>query len=283
MSARIETTNCPYCSSVNSTAWAEEAGFTCVRCNDCRILYCNPRPSAAAVDSAVRTGAHGAEAGGLVVVSHHEPRKVRFYRDMLVGMFDDVWRRGQPISWIDVGAGYGEFVEAVSALAPAGSHVSGFEPMLPKARSAMARGLNVTNDYLRTDGPKVDFVSTIDVFSHIPDFSAFLGEIRGALRPGGEVFIETGNLADVEERRDFPGELGLPDHLVFAGESHLRGYLERAGFEIVRIRTRRIDDFVNLAKNAVKLLIGRPGGLGIPYRSKYRQLQIRARLRPAAS
>jgi SAM-dependent methyltransferase len=283
LTARIETTNCPYCRSSAFEKWAEEAGFQCVRCSECRILYCNPRPSMVAIDSAVRTGAHGAEADGLVVVSHHAPKKVRYYRGVLEEIFADVWQRGAPISWIDVGAGYGEFVEAVGQLAPKGSTVMGFEPMVPKAQSARARGLNVTNDYLRPDGPRVDFISTIDVFSHIPDFAAFLAEVRGMLRPGGEFFIETGNLADVEHRREFPGELGLPDHLVFAGEKHIRGYLERSGFDVVSVKSRRIDDFVNLAKNVVKLLIGRPGAVGIPYQSKYRQLQIRARLRPAAS
>jgi SAM-dependent methyltransferase len=281
LNARIETVDCPYCGSRKFTFWAEEAGFNCVRCDDCRILYCNPRPTAAAVDSAVRTGAHGEEAGGLVVVSRRIGRKVQFYRGILAEVFADVWKRGKPISWIDVGAGYGEFVEAVSLLAPPGSDVMGFEPMKPKADSARARGLKVTNDYLRSDQPKVDFVSSIDVFSHIPDYAAFLGEIRGVLKPGGEVFIETGNLADVEDRGEFPGELGLPDHLVFAGEKHMRGYLERLGFEVVSVRSRRIDGLVNLCKNAVKLLIGRPAALGIPYRSKYRQLQLRARLRPA--
>ena len=47
--------------------------------------------------------------------------------------------------------------------------------------------------------------------------------------------METGNLADLDRREDFPGELGLPDHLTFAGEAHLLGFLERAGFELVRI------------------------------------------------
>jgi hypothetical protein len=91
--------------------------------------------------------------------------------------------------------------------------------------------------------------------------------------------VETGNLADLADRQEFPGELGLPDHLVFAGEVHLRGYLERAGFEIVRVERARIDGVANLVKNAVKKLIGRPAVLGVPYTSDYRQLLVRARLR----
>ena len=231
------------------------------------------------IDEAVRSGAHGVAADGLEVVSYRTATKVRIYRRILRKLFADLWQRGLPISWLDVGAGYGEVVEAVSALAPAGSRIEGIEPMQPKARAARARGLAVNNEYLRPDHAKVDVVSVIDVFSHIPDFAQFLSVISRVLTPRGEVFIETGNLADLDRRDEFPGELGLPDHLVFAGEKHLVGYLERAGFDVLTVRPARIDGLFNLAKNVVKCLMGRPGAIRMPYTSRYRQLRIRARLR----
>ena len=279
INGNLETIPCPYCGSTKYSAWAEELGFTVVRCGDCALLYCNPRPSLSMINVAVRTGTHGKEAQGLNVESRRVKSKVTYYRRVFSRLFGDVWSRGQPISWLDVGAGYGEVLEAVAALAPGGSHVEGLEPMSPKAKMARARGLTITEDYLRPNHAKVDIVSAVDVFSHLPDFGSFLADIRNVLKPNGELFIETGNLADLARREEFPGELGLPDHLVFAGEKHLLGYLDEAGFEIVRIERRRIDGVVNLAKNIVKMLIGRPAALGIPYTSEYRQLQIRARLR----
>lgn len=205
-------------------------------------------------------------------------REVRDYRRTLGVLFDDVWNRGRPLSWLDVGAGYGEVLEAVTALAPAGSHVEGLEPMRSKADAARQSGFTITEDYLRPEHPKVDIISVVDVFSHIPSFSAFLADVRSVLRPGGELFVETGNLADLGRRDEFPGELGLPDHLVFAGEKQLLGYLDRAGFQTVRIERRQVDGVVNLAKNVVKTLLGRPGAVRLPYTSKYRQLLVRARL-----
>jgi len=181
---------------------------------------------------------------------------------------------------VDVGAGYGELLEAVTALAPLGSRIEGVEPMKLKADRARQRGLTITEDYLRPEHPRVDFISAVNVFSHLPSFSRFLDDVRSVLNGGGEVFVETGNLADLESRTEFPGELGLPDHLVFAGEKHLVGYLDQAGFDVLRIERCRIDGVVNLTKNVVKKVIGRPAGLALPYTSKYRQLLIRARLRP---
>lgn len=279
----LETIPCPFCGSERHRQWAEEAGFTAVRCETCALIYCNPRLPLASINSAIRTGIHGEETHGLNVRARRVGAKVRYYRHALGAMFADVWERGRPISWLDVGAGYGEVLEAVTALAPAGSHVEGLEPMKPKAEAARGRGLTVVEDYLRPDHPKVDVISAIDVFSHIPDFSSFLTDVRGVLTPGGEVFVETGNLADLDGRAEFPGELGLPDHLVFAGEAQLCGYLERAGFEVVRVERRRIDGVTNLAKNVVKRLIGRPAAFGLPYASRYRQLMIRARLRPSVT
>ena len=119
----------------------------------------------------------------------------------------------------------------------------------------------------------------MDVFSHIPQFDRFLDDVKAVLNPKGQIFVETGNLAELSTRDEFPGELGLPDHLVFAGEQHLRGFLERAGFEIVRVEKVRIDGAINLLKNVIKKAIGRQVRLAIPYTSPYRQLMVRARLR----
>lgn len=275
-----EAVACPYCGGHDFTAWADERGFTAVRCNICALVYVNPRPTLDSIDAAVRTGAHSdAVAQGMSVVSRRVASKVARYEKIFARLFADVWRGGKPVSWLDVGAGYGEVVEAVTRLAPAGSRIEGLEPMRPKATQARARGLAITEGYLRASHAKVGFVSVVDVFSHIPNFGDFLSDVTSVLEPGGEIFIETGNLADLERREDFAGELGLPNHLVFAGECHLRGYLERAGFEIVQIEATRIDDVTNLLKNVVKKLLGRPVILGRPYSSNYRQLLARARLR----
>ncbi len=120
------------------------------------------------------------------MVDRWRPDRVARYRTILGNMFSDVWREGQPVSWLDVGAGYGEVMEAVMALAPAGGRVLGVEPMLPKAEAAAKRGLNVTPDYLENSGLSgIRFVSLVNVFSHIPDFDQLLAQIRKVLVPEG--------------------------------------------------------------------------------------------------
>jgi SAM-dependent methyltransferase len=274
----MEIILCPYCKSGQYTYWSEERGFKAVRCRSCSLIYVNPRPNLASISEAVKTGTHNADAHNLNVKARRSNVKVAHYRTIFARLFNDVWQRTQPISWLDVGAGYGEIIEALSSLAEKGSKIEGLEPMKHKAEQAKMRGLAVKEDYLRLTHPKVDFISLVDVFSHIPDFHEFLNLVKSVLKDRGEIFVETGNLADLSDRNDFPGELGLPDHLVFAGEHHLCGYLEKAGFKIVRIEKNRIDDIGNFVKNCVKKAIGRPSSIRFPYTSGYRSLLVRARL-----
>ena len=112
----------------------------------------------------------------------------------------------------------------------------------------------------------------------IPDFRKFLEDIKNVLSDSGEFFIETGNIGDLVNSNEVPSELDLPDHLVFAGEKHIIGFLSEAGFSIVKIKKIRKDGIINILKNIIKKLIGRKVVLKIPYTSKYRSILIRAKL-----
>jgi 2-polyprenyl-3-methyl-5-hydroxy-6-metoxy-1,4-benzoquinol methylase len=275
----VEQVACPLCGGTGHAPWAVENGFAAVRCTACGLIYVNPRPVSARIDEAVRTGAHREEQLQLNVIARRVPGKIRGYQQLIGALFADVMSAKRPISWLDVGAGYGEVVEAVQAVAPAGSRVEGLEPMAPKAQAARAHGLRVHEAYLRDVRDRYDFVSAINVFSHVPDFREFLQDIKRVLNAGGEVLIETGNAADIGPRSNFPDQLMLPDHLVFAGEAHMQRFLNEAGFDIVQTRRLRIDGLIHFAKTVVKRLLGRPVVLALPYTSPTRTLLFRARLR----
>jgi SAM-dependent methyltransferase len=263
---------CPLCRARRPQPWAEERGFKTVRCGDCKLLYVSPRPADEHIDDAVQMGVH---TDGLNVVGHRIPAKVEHYRRLITPMFPDLQDRR--FSWLDVGAGFGEVVEAVQATWPQ-AEAFGLEPMKAKADAAQARGLDIRNEYLESGKHKVDVVSANDVFSHIPDFRAFLETVTASLKPGGSFFMVTGNLADLDHRDEFPGILGLPDHLVFAGEAQITRYLTEAGFTIRTIERERFDTFVQTAKVVVKKALGRDVRLALPYSSRYRSLAIRADL-----
>jgi 2-polyprenyl-3-methyl-5-hydroxy-6-metoxy-1,4-benzoquinol methylase len=269
---------CPYCEHKNYSPWGTDNGFTAVKCNNCQFVYVNPRPLFSMIDDAVRTGTHSEEANSMNVVTRRIDGKVQRYKKVFEELFNDVWQKNQPVSWLDIGAGFGEIIEAINIVAPKGSDIQGLEPMKPKAEDARSRGLTIKEGYIDSVTEKFDFISLIDVFSHIPDFKVFLADAKGVLNKNGEIFIETGNAADFN-RNQIPSELSLTDHLVFAGESHMKGFLTEAGFEIVQIKKVRIDTLFGFTKDVVKFLIGRPIKLVLPYTSPYRSLLIRAKLK----
>jgi len=230
------------------------------------------------INEAVKTGVHSDVDHGRTAISRRIGTKVTLYKKIIAHMFSDVWEKPRRISWLDVGAGYGELIEAVSALATPGSKIEGLEPMKPKADNARRRGLSIREDYLSAVREKYDFLSLINVFSHIPNFRDFLKDVKNVLNTNGEIFIETGNAGDLNNRRDVPTELDLPDHLVFAGEKHIIGYLTEVGFSIIKVKKMRKDGIISFFKSIIKKLLGRQIVLGIPYTSPFRSLLIRAKL-----
>ena len=276
--SRTETIACPCCGESESSLWVRENDFTAVKCAKCGLVYVNPRPIASLIAEGVETGVHSNVDHGRTAIVRRVPGKVALYRKILGSMFSDVWQSGKEISWLDVGAGYGEFLEAVSALAPTGSRIEGLEPMEPKAVQARARGLTIRQQYLSDVTEKFEYLSLVNVFSHIPDFHAFLQDMKNVLTEDGELFLETGNIGDLVSSHEVPSELDLPDHLVFAGEQNMVDFLSNAGFTIIDIRRKRRDGFINFGKNIIKKIIGRQVALAIPYTSKYRAVMFRARL-----
>ena len=275
----VENINCPYCDVSKSVPWVNENGFIAVKCTNCGLVYVNPRPIQNLIREAVETGIHTNVDHGRTVINRRVNAKVAHYKKILSSMFKNVWKSSGEISWLDVGAGYGELVEAVSDLAPKGSRIEGIEPMKPKADHAQQRGLVVRNIFLGDVKEKYNFISLVNVFSHISDFRNFLEVIKTVLTENGEFFIETGNIGDLISSHEVPGELDLPDHLVFAGEHHMKGYLSEAGFSIIDIKYERRDGFINFLKNIIKKIIGRHVSLSIPYTSLYRSVMIRAQLK----
>lgn len=274
---QLEQIDCPCCGGSDFSPWAKERGFDLVCCADCRLLYVNPRPPLNSIDEGVRLGEHRIQGKRINVRSRRVPRKIAAYKRLFRRMFRDRICAREPVVWVDYGAGYGEIIEAVAAVMPKGSRAVGLEPMSHKAETARSLGLEIVEAYPQPGQFAADVISMINVFSHVPDFREFLNTALTNLKPSGELFIETGNLADLDHHSQFPGILDLPDHLVFSGESQMSSFLRDAGFEIVSIERHRVDNMVSFAKGLVKKVLGRPVILRPPYCSPYRQLRIRAR------
>jgi SAM-dependent methyltransferase len=269
---------CPVCGDENSTQWGSENGWTAVKCLACPCVYMNPQPSMAEVSQGARTGLHESGGGQVDTTGRHWPARAEDFKDRL-GEILTPGDLSRVARWLDIGCGFGELLTAVGQMLPPGSHVEGIEPSERKRHSAERRGLQVSGRELSgLPRASYDYVSLMNVLSHVPAPAAFLREIARVLRPGGVLILLTGNGGDIT-RREYPGSLYLPDHLLFVGEAALAALLQDSGFTVVA--QRRFESFfresalLRLLKNVARLALRRP--LVHANRGPYRDLLVKAR------
>ena len=130
--------------------------------------------------------------------------------------------------WLDIGAGNGEFIQALKKHFSQLRVIDGIEPNFNKIKDAKNFGINLYYN-LNELNNSYDYISLVNVFSHFSNPNSEILEIKDKLSPYGELLIVTGNGADISYN-EYPEDLSLPDHLIFTGEAHLKDYLYNLGF-----------------------------------------------------
>ena len=222
------TVDCYNCKSSAHTHYCDENGFSLVRCDGCGLLYIRERPEDAQIDEATAVGQHHGDKT-LDANVHYNPSIKTEYRGALKSLFNGDFSGIE--TWLDVGCGYGEFLETISEASGGKVSVFGSEPNQVKQAHDKKRGLNVDYFDLTTHDRKYDMVSLMNVYSHLSDPNAFIGDMKNVVKPGGRLLIETGDAAGFSYE-DILKPLCLPDHLSFASEKILTDMLTRHGFTV---------------------------------------------------
>ncbi|MAG32385.1 MAG: hypothetical protein CL908_16000 [Deltaproteobacteria bacterium] len=138
---------------------------------------------------------------------------------------------------LDVGCAGGEFlIEAFPYF-----DVRGVEVTEESAARARKRGLSISVaadlSELVAEGRRFDVITLWDVIEHLPDPLGVLRQARALLRPGGALYMTTGDAASFVAR--ISGKrwhlLTPPLHLFFFTPSSIGWMLERAGFSSPKI------------------------------------------------
>ena len=228
----MENVLCYNCGNSSATDFAQENGFNLVKCTHCGLLYVNPRPNAEEIDQAHKLGQHrGAEL--IQTTGYYDFSKVSSYTQTLKEIFGD----GSVLKgkkWLDIGCGYGEFLEALNKFSSNGVIAKGVEPNVKKAAAARKNGLDVGYFDLADHQEKYDYISILNVYSHLPDPPKIIGEWKNLLLPGGQLILETGDTADLS-RDEHPRPFYLPDHLSFGSEKIVSNILEKSGFDVLGV------------------------------------------------
>lgn len=268
---------CVLCGNASSEPWGSENGYDSVRCSGCGLVYISPWPDMAERDRALEYGEHPGEK---ILRTNNSYRRggAREYGNVLRTVYGSDYFDSRVVEWLDIGCGYGEFLEALEHEVANESVLRGSEPNRTKRQSAQGRGLDVKFYDLAEMTETYSHISLLNVFSHLPDPVAFLGLAGKRLQDGGEILLQTGNGGDVN-RDEFPGILSYPDHLIFGGRQSLEYLFKQVGMEIISFHEFREPRFtpINVAKDIVKRLI-RKGHSPVRWRGPYRDLWVRARM-----
>ena len=162
---------------------------------------------------------------------------------------------------LDVGSGPGLFLNLGRSR---GWKVTGIEPSLRAAEySRDAFGLDVHNTFLDRNTAarmgKFDAVNIGEVLEHLTSPVEMLDIAKGLITPGGVLSVVVPNDFNplqtvLHERLGYePWWVAPPHHLNYFSHESLKGLVERAGFEVIRVEsTFPIDIFLLMGQNYIE-------------------------------
>ncbi len=203
--------------------------YTIVRCQQCGLVYTNPRPTGQAIVETYQS------VEDPLYVEERDGRVLTFERHLeslerLTGPAD-----GRLL--LDVGCYTGVFVEI------AGEHgwdARGVEPSRWAVEQAQARGLHVTQGTLDTASlpdAHFDVVTLWDVIEHLADPRGALEQVYRLLKPGGLVVVHTIDVDSLFARMmgaRWPWLMEM--HVYYFSRRTLWMMLEECGFRVLSDR-----------------------------------------------
>lgn len=230
--------------------------FAVVRCEQCGLMYTNPRPSPESIGKFYPADYR----------PHRRPRKMRHSRPgrpLLATLFGRPCneRRGT-IPWhglgrlLDFGCGGGSFLKR---MADQGWNVTGLDAAVGAVREVQEElGLQALVGTLPHPDLRpcsFDVVTMWHSLEHVHRPLEILREAHKLLTPGGKLIVATPNIESLPFHwfgQSWFG-LDLPRHLTHFHPKSLREMLETAGFHVEQVRMIRHGDWLrSSAKLAVK-------------------------------
>ena len=234
---------CPMCGSDDARPAFEKDGFPYADCAGCGSLYASPRPTAEALAD------YAAHSEAVAFWSTHfyrqtaDARRAQIFRPRAALAASLVTRGLVPAAgrFVDIGAGYGLFLEEIRALETFGA-ITGIEPDARLAETCRASGFDVVERAVEAiaDGSVgADLASAFEVLEHVFSPVEFLRACARTLQPGGMLLFTTLTVSgfDLQELREHSRSITPPQHLNFASVEGMERLIARAGLEMVSITT----------------------------------------------
>ncbi len=257
--AEVEHINCPGCGEKGKYAFIKN-NFSFDECPKCKTLYVSPRPHKKYFDAYYTDSASTKYWATTFYKSTEKNRREMLWKPkakMIKNKIDTFAPETEKI--VDIGGGYGIFMEEFLKLSPI--HHLVIEPSEYLSQVCKEKGLNVLvkfleelkeNDLVQV---KKTFVS-FELFEHLHNPENFLTTLYNVMNQK-DVFIFTtlsGMGIDIRTLWEDAKPVSPPMHLNFLTPKSIKILLEKVGFDVIEITTPgKLDiDIMNNSKEKIK-------------------------------
>ena len=236
---------CPACTSDHAELGLEKFGFRYLTCLDCGSLYTSPRPRPALVDAYYREGEAVRFWASDFFKITAEARREQIFRPRarLVAEWVDkaVRNRRKPDTFVEVGSGYGIFLEEIAAL-DLFDEVVGIEPAPHLAAICRQKGFRIIEKPAEDVLPEqlqAASATAFEVLEHLYDPAKFLEAVRRFLVPGGLFLFTTLTVSgfDIQVLWENSKSIYPPHHLNLISVEGMERLVARCGFELAELTT----------------------------------------------
>ncbi|MBI4667940.1 MAG: class I SAM-dependent methyltransferase [Elusimicrobia bacterium] len=231
----FENAPCVGCGGAESSPAFVKAGFCYIECPKCRSLFVSPRPSRSALDRFYADSPSATYWAETFFPAVAEARREKIFKprvEQIAEIFTQ--RRFQPKTVIEVGAGYGIFLEEFKKRFPS-SIVGAVEPGEKLAEICRAKGIETLRAAVEGAGVwrrKADLVVCFEVIEHVYAPLDFVNSTVRLVKPGGWLLMTGLGVEgfDIQTLWDKSKSVSPPHHLNF---------MSVQGFELDLLMTRR--------------------------------------------
>lgn len=225
---------CALCGGRESEPLGWNDGLRVVRCRGCSLVFVNPQPTEAAVESYYSSKELTAQESWSSYFDHTPQQLAALWTARLADVAR--WTNGRSPRLLDIGCGWGDFLHFASAR---GWQVGGFEFSASVARVAQEKyGLAVrvgSLEDMEIPDQTFDLITLWHVLEHLRDPLGALARIEPLLAPGGVLVLEVPNL-NFLARKSWRYPMSRTLHLYHFSPATLSALVERAGLRVLECR-----------------------------------------------
>lgn len=232
--------SCPACAGVKYHQEFNKEGFQYVLCDDCGILYVNPRPSFEQFRKFYNNGASIKFFTEKFLPPVIEARRKGIFRPRAKALAPLIKDKGLRVVG-DIGAEFGIFCEEIRYLFPDIAIVC-IEPESTTAKICRLKGFSVLEkplEEIEAADQRFDLFTAFELMEHLHSPRVFVEKVRSLLTPGGYFLFTTLNIEgfDLQVLWEKSKSIAPPHHINFLNPRAARILVEQCGLECIEITT----------------------------------------------